>query len=151
MKLILPTIAILAALTVVVGCGSEASSGRPPQDRSTEAAEPESHPAPVAPVKASGQQGDSGTAATPIPRGTPLKAKDPRVQRAIADLLHPEQDGQDQKPPRDDHQGEDKKGGRGGVLDQILRDLRKNAEQLQPDDHPSKQEGGIKTILEMLK
>ena len=102
--------------------------------------------------RASGNPDHSGTTApAPLPRGVPLNTKDPRVQRAIADLLHPQRTEQSNKPSDDNgsnHGNGD--GHHGGVLEQILRDLRKRTQQLNPDHHPSKDEGGL-GILEMLK
>ena len=130
------------------------------QGRSDDVTAQQDRPAAVPPDRtppshrASGAQDQSGrTAAAPLPRSVPLNTKDPRVRRAIADLLHPRETDRGQEPPDDDRSHQSKGDDRGGVIEQILGALRKHAQQLQPNDHPSHHEDGENGlgILEMLK
>jgi hypothetical protein len=158
MKFVAYAVALVLALAAAAGCGSSTSSEGTPRGASDDVTVQEDRPAAVAPdttppqPEASGQHDQSGkTAAVPLPRGVPLNTQDPRVERAIADLLHPKKTDKGQEAPEDDrsHQGKDED--RGGVIERILRDLRKQTtQQPQTDDHPSHHEDGL-GILEMLK
>ncbi len=161
MKPLAYAIALTLALAVAVGCGSSKTSAGPPQGRSDGTSTQENPPAALAPGTKDPERGSSGSqdhrgtsAAAPLPRGVPMGAKDPRVQRAIADLLNPKRTNGRQRGSPDDKGSNHHKGDRhrGGVLAQIIGDLRRNATQLQPgENRPNQHQNGLKTILELLK
>jgi hypothetical protein len=161
MKSVAYAIALTLALAGAVGCGSSMTSEGPPQGRSEGTSTQENPPSALAPGTTDPEHGPSGnhdhggtSAAAPLPRGVPLEAKDPRVQRAITGLLNPKRTSRGQRGSSDDIGSSHDKGDkhRGGVLAKIIGDLRRNATQLQPDeDHPNQHEDGLKTILELLK
>jgi hypothetical protein len=156
MKQSLCAIAAVAALAVWAGCGGASSSGDAPRDQSTGFAAAErtadggapkqtpDEPKPERKVK-------PGAEDTPVPLGTPLDARDARVRRAIADLLHPRKAGAEGSAPSDRGSKDEGDGDVGGLLDRLRRQIHERLEQLpgQSDGHP-KHDDGL-GVLEMLR
>jgi hypothetical protein len=153
-------LAALAALLAAAGCGGASSSGDAPPDRSTGFAPaertdtvggaPKQTPDDSAPKPERAAKRRAGD--TPIPLGTPVDARDARVRRAIADLLHPGRAGDgDPAPPRRGGKEGGDGGYVGGLLDRLRRQLREKVGQL-----PDRSEGGSDDdsglgVLEMLR
>lgn len=143
-----------------MGCGSSTSSESSTQGPSGDVATHQKRPA-AAPTespnlqhKPSGNEDHGGgRAAAPLPQGVPLNATDPRVRRAIAGLLHPQSTGHGQEQERPEEPGSSQSKGdknQVGVVEQILKDLRRRIQQAPTNRHPSHHDS-LPNILEMLK
>jgi hypothetical protein len=162
--------ALLALLAVAVGCGDEPSSTVEETDSpATER---------IAVGEAVGRPGGRPTGGDavakpehsekkeksaerlrprPVPTGVPLDPRDPRVRKAIADLLDPPR-RDDSHPPTDG--GKPRDGGLRGILNQLLqgenRESPDSTERESPDstrqDQAPKPDGdGLGAILDQLK
>jgi hypothetical protein len=155
---LLGPIALLLAIAVLGGCGDSSTSTDDGAEGPTPAPSGGQMPTVELDSRPQGQKTEAGAkdpplaskgknSAPPLPRGVPLDASSPRVQKALADLLKPQKSG-------DRGSGDDDRSGLQDGVRKILEQLTKpGGEAASPAAEPGagSEGAGLDQILEQLK